>query len=263
MKMINWSMGEAYMIGSYIQYFLLLYLIPPAYWYIGVVISMIIMFIIGCLLELGLLKRMFIRVLERRDEYITVMTLAWVILFRNIMAYLYGPYVYSTPEYFSRVTMGTLPISGSRFMACIGTVVILAIFWYVIKYTWIGRAFRAVAQNRLGAYIVGINSHRIDTIAFGIGTALAGAAGALLAPVYLVYPTNGSIATMKGFEIIVIGGLGSIAGSVIAGILLGIVEIICSALISTSYRDIYGFVFLLLVLAIKPTGFFGEEERLA
>jgi branched-chain amino acid transport system permease protein len=98
-------------------------------------------------------------------------------------------------------------------------------------------------------------------LAFGVGVALAAAAGALLAPDFLVYPENGAISTFKGFEIIVIGGLGSLMGSVVGGLLLGLIEALGSVFLSPGYKDLYGFVLLLGLLAFRPTGLFGERER--
>ena len=98
-------------------------------------------------------------------------------------------------------------------------------------------------------------------LAFGVGVALAAAAGALLAPDFLVYPENGAISTFKGFEIIVIGGLGSIPGSVVGGVLLGVIEALGSVFIASAYKDLYGFVLLIALLVLRPTGLFGERER--
>jgi branched-chain amino acid transport system permease protein len=93
--------------------------------------------------------------------------------------------------------------------------------------------------------------------------ALAAGAGALLAPDFLVYPENGIITTFKGFEIIVIGGLGSILGSVVGGVLLGLIEALGSVFISAAYKDLYGFLLLIALLVFRPTGLFGERERTA
>jgi branched-chain amino acid transport system permease protein len=108
-----------------------------------------------------------------------------------------------------------------------------------------------------------MNVRRVDEIAFGIGVAMAAAAGALLAPVFLIYPENGVITTLKGFEIIVIGGLGSIPGSLVAALLLGVVEKLGSVYVSSSYEHLYGFLLLMALLAVRPTGLFGERERTA
>jgi branched-chain amino acid transport system permease protein len=118
-----------------------------------------------------------------------------------------------------------------------------------------------VSQNRTGALTAGINVLKFDTIAFGIGTALAGAAGALLAPVLMVFPLCGVIPTVRGFEIIVIGGLGSIPGVLIAGLSLGIAESLGAAFINPSFVDIYGFGLLVFILLMKPYGLFGKAER--
>src|SRR5439155_22693443 len=137
------------------------------------------------------------------------------------------------------------------------------LFYLVIKKTWIGRALRGAAQNRVGIQTAGIDVLRLDMLAFGVGVSLAAAAGALLAPDFLVYPENGAISTFKGFEIIVIGGLGSILGSIVGGLLLGVIEALGSVFLSAAYKDLYGFLLLILLLVFRPTGLFGESERTA
>ena len=128
--------------------------------------------------------------------------------------------------------------------------VLLGLFFLVIRKTWIGRALRGSAQNRVGIQTAGVDVLRLDMIAFGVGVALAAAAGALLAPDFLVYPENGSISTFKGFEIIVIGGLGSILGSIVGGVLLGLIEALGSVFISAAYKDLYGFLLLIALLVV-------------
>jgi branched-chain amino acid transport system permease protein len=113
----------------------------------------------------------------------------------------------------------------------------------------------------VGIQTAGVDVLRLDMLAFGVGVALAAAAGALLAPDFLVYPENGAISTFKGFEIIVIGGLGSILGSIVGGILLGVIEALGSVFLSPAYKDLYGFVLLIALLVFRPTGLFGERER--
>lgn len=263
MKMINWCMGEFYMIGSYIQFFLLSSLLGYENWFLGIPLTILLVFLIGMLYYRLLLGPMYMRGIERKDEYITVITLATLVLFRNIMAVLYGPYIYSPRDYFPIVNFGTLSMNGSKLIAAIGTVIITGVFYYSVKKTWIGRAFQATAQNRVGVQIAGVNPHRIDEFAFGIGCALAAASGSLLAPVFMVFPTNGAITTIKGFAIIILGGLGSIEGAIIGAMALSFVEVFGAAFINAAYRDIYSFILLLLILAFRPKGLFGEKERLA
>ena len=261
MKMINWGMGEFYMIGSYVQYALIVNLVGPSRWYLALPLAMGVVFLLGLVVQRFLLRPMFVGGVERRDEYATIITIALMVLFRNLAIVIGGPNQYAPPDYARPVTLGTLPISGNRFVALIGTLVLLGLFYLVIRKTWVGRALRGAAQNRVGIQTAGIDVLRLDMLAFGVGVALAAAAGALLAPDFLVYPENGAISTFKGFEIIVIGGLGSILGSVVGGVLLGVIEALGSVFVSAAYKDLYGFLLLIALLVFRPTGLFGERER--
>jgi len=261
MKMINWSMGEFYMIGSYAQYALIATLLGPRRWWLALPLAMGAVFVLGLIIQRLLLRPMFVGVVERRDEYATIITIALMVFFRNLAIVVGGPNQYAPGDYAKPRMLGTLPISGNRFVALIATLVLLGLFYLVVKHTALGRALRGAAQNRVGIQTAGIDVLRLDMIAFGVGVALAAAAGALLAPDFLVYPENGAISTFKGFEIIVIGGLGSIAGSIVGGLLLGVLEALGSVFISSAYHDLYGFVLLILVLVLRPTGLFGERER--
>jgi branched-chain amino acid transport system permease protein len=260
-RMINWAMGEFYMIGGYVQYVLLESWLGPQRWYLAVPLAAVTVALLGMAVQRVLLRPMFTGTLERLDEYATIVTIALTVLFRNLAIVLFGPYQFSPPDYAPPVQLGPLPLNGSRFVAFLGAVVLLALFAFVVRRTWFGLALRAVAQNRLGAVAAGVDLGRMDMLAFGIGVGLAGAAGALLAPVFLVYPESGALSTVKGFEIIVIGGLGSLPGSVVGGLLLGLVESLGSVLLSPSFRDVYGFGALLLILALRPTGLWGERVR--
>ena len=261
MKMINWSMGEFFMIGSYVQYALIVTVVGPDRWWLALPVAMGSVFLLGLVIQRVLLRPLYVGVIERRDEYATIVTIALMVFFRNLAIVVGGPNQYAPPDYARPITLGTLPISGNRFVALVGTVVLLALFFLVIKLTWIGRALRGAAQNRVGIQTAGVDVLRLDMIAFGVGVALAAGAGALLAPDFLVYPENGSISTFKGFEIIVIGGLGSIAGSIVGAVLLGVIEAFGSVLFSAAYKDLYGFLLLIALLVLRPTGLFGERER--
>jgi len=261
MKMINWSMGEFYMIGSYVQYALLASVLGWERWYLALPLSMASVFILGVVVQRFLLRPMYLGGIERRDEYATIITIALMVLFRNLAIVLGGPNQYSPKDYAKPTMLLTLPISGNRMVALVGALVLLALFYVLTRRTWLGRAFRGAAQNRVGIQTAGVDVLRLDMLAFGVGVALAAAAGALLAPDFLVYPENGAISTFKGFEIIVIGGLGSLMGSVVGGLLLGVIEALGSVFLSPAYKDLYGFVLLIALLAVRPTGLFGERER--
>jgi branched-chain amino acid transport system permease protein len=260
-KMINWAMGEFYMIGSYAQYLLIVYWLGPDLWWVAVPLAGVGVFLIGIVIEPILIKPMFTSGIERRDDYATVVTIALLLLLRNLATGLSGPYQRTPGSDLPTVMIGDLPVSGARAAAFVCAIAALGLFYLLLKKTWVGLALRASAQSRVGVQTAGVNVLRLDQAAFGVGVALAGIAGALLAPVFLVFPTNGIVTTVKGFEIIVIGGLGSLPGALIAGIMLGVVESLGTAFIASPYQNAYGFLLVILVLLIRPTGLFGEKTR--
>ena len=260
-KMINWAMGEFYMIGSYIQFVAVHVLFGPHYWWLAAAIAAAGTFLLGLLLEPILIKPMYDRPMQRRDDYATVVTIALLLLLRSLAVALGGPNQYRPESDLPVVWIGPLPQEGARVAATACALVALVAFWVLIKKTWIGLALRAAAQNRVGVQTAGIDVWRLDAIAFAIGVALAGFAGALLAPLFMVFPTNGAVTTVKGFEIVVLGGLGSIPGALVGGVLLGLVESLGAAFISSPYQNAYGFLIVILVLIIRPNGLFGERGR--
>lgn len=263
MKIINWSTGQFFMIGAYAQYLVMVNLVGSRFWYIGVVASTLFLFFLGSLIQKVLIQPIFQGKLEEGMEYTTIMTIALSMFFMNLALSLGGPNIYTPPDYAKPVSIGLLNIDGNRFVALIGTFVLLIVFYFFVNKSWIGKAFRGVAQNRMAIQTAGVNVMTMDTIAFGIGTALMGAAGALLAPVYLVHPFCGSMPATRGFEIIVIAGLGSLPGVIVASLMLGFAESLGSAFVHPSFVDIYGFILLMVVLLLKPWGLFGQEERRA
>jgi branched-chain amino acid transport system permease protein len=218
---------------------------------------------LGGLIQNLLIRRILEKKFEESMEYATIITIGLSIFFLNLAAFLGGPNIYTPPDYLRSVNLGLLRINGNRFVAMAGTLVLLGLFYIFINKTWLGKGFRGVAQNRTAIQTAGVNLLKMDTIAFGIGTALMGAAGALLAPVYLVHPLCGNMPVARGFEVIVIAGLGSLPGVILASFMLGFSESLGSAFINPSFTDIYGFILLMIVLLLKPLGLFGREERRA
>jgi len=129
-----------------------------------------------------------------------------------------------------------------------------------IKKTSTGRFWRAMAEDKFIAKVVGVNINRNSSYAFGVSTMLAGVAGALIAPIFYVTPLNGNLALVKGYVIIAIGGLGSFIGSIFGGIALGITEGLGSAFYNPAYKDVYGFILMVIVLTMKS--WLGERSEI-
>jgi len=137
-------------------------------------------------------------------------------------------------------------------------IVLLQIF---IKKTTLGSTIEAVAQNKEGATLVGINVNLVSAMTFAISTGLAAIAACLVAPIFMISPSMGSLVGMKAFVIVILGGLGSIPGAIVGGIILGLIEAIGGGYLSAAYKDVFGFGALVLILAIRPTGLFGKEIK--
>ena len=163
----------------------------------------------------------------------------------------------------SKHILGDLYLAGDRLFAAGTSALLIVATLFFIYGTWTGRALMATAQNRVGATVVGVNPVRMNVIAMALAGLLAGVAGSLLAPVFLVYPDVGQIPVIKAFVIIVLDGMGSIPGAVVAALILGVVESLASVYISVAYRDVFAFLVLIGVLLFRPHGLFGQKERRA
>jgi len=133
------------------------------------------------------------------------------------------------------------------------------LYWFLTR-TDTGQAIRATAQDAQAAQLMGINVKRMGMIAFGIGGALAATAGALISPTYYIYPQVGSAFTLKAFVITVMGGMGSVVGATIGGIIIGVTESVSSVCISSGWKDVVVFAVFLLVLLFKPAGLMGKSR---
>src|SRR5699024_1130897 len=152
-----------------------------------------------------------------------------------------------------------LSLSEHRLYLLLTTFILVTGLYLFMKYSKTGKAIRAVSQNKEAAQVVGINTNRISSIVFGLGSGMAGAAGAFMGILFALYPAMGGHTVMKGFAVLILGGLGSFPGTVIGGLLIGITENFGVAMLSSSYKDLFAFVILIIVLVFKPSGLFGNR----
>jgi branched-chain amino acid transport system permease protein len=267
LKLVNFSHGECLMVGGYLYYLLATTLKVPLP--LALALSLPALFLFGVFLERSLLRSPYQRKMARYDEYVILVTFALGIFLQNLALPAFGPYNrQASPLFKGSVRLGELVIAGDRLTGALVAFLVIGILLFFLYRTYLGKGLRAVAQNPGAASIVGIKVLRMRAVAFGIGIALAGVAGALFGPIFLVNPEMGTSFAVKAFVIVVLGGMGSIKGSIVGAYILAIVESFGSILLpdpsrALAYKDAYGLLLLVLVLLFRPQGLFGEKERRA
>lgn len=266
LKVINFAHGEFFMIGAYVYALIALNVgVSP---YLALVFAFAFGALVGMLVERLLMRPLYAGALlgesgALRDEYAIIITFALSIFLMNLAVQVFGPYPLRGPGLIAaeRITFGPIVTGGHRLVAFALGVVILAGAVGLLRYSPWGKMIQAVAQNRFGAAIAGIDTGRVNLLVFGISGGLAGLAGGLLAPVFHADPFVGALPAVKSFVIVVLGGMGSVPGAILGAYILGLTEQLGAAFVSGVYRDAYGFVVLILVLLLRPQGIFGERAR--
>ncbi|HEY5996231.1 MAG TPA: branched-chain amino acid ABC transporter permease [Candidatus Deferrimicrobiaceae bacterium] len=256
MRVINFAHGDLMMVGMYMTYFLFtLAKIDP---FVSVLITIPCMFLFGAFLQKTIINRILGSVAQ--NQILLTIGLG-LIMSNSVMLAFTSDYKILTTSY-SSSSFRLLGISISQPLAvsfAITVAITAALYWFLMK-TDTGQAIRATAQDREAAQLMGINVSRMSMLAFGIGTALAGTAGALISPTYYVFPQVGSAFTLKAFVITVLGGMGSIVGATLGGIIIGVVESVGAVAISSEWKDVLVFAIFLVVLLVKPSGLMGKSR---
>jgi branched-chain amino acid transport system permease protein len=258
MRVVNFTHGEFYALGGYAAYgFVVLLKVD---FFTSLVLAGIVGFAIGTVVEFVLLRR---RLLSDIDGVMLIM-IGMMIIMQNTEQLLWGGVAKLVPSPFSQqpLVFGPVSIAPIRVFVVCAAIVLLGGFYVLIERTRLGTAMRATFQDRDAAAMMGVNVSAIYTLTFGLGAALASVAGALLAPIFVVNPTMGDLASLKAFAIVILGGLGNLPGAVLGGIALAVVEEFGAGYISTDYRDALGFLVILLVLMVRPQGLFAAKERI-
>jgi len=246
------------MLGGYVAYYMSsLYGLNPVYSFL---IAMVTIFLLGMIIEEAFIQPLYGK---RGWEMNTLLiTLGLQIFLQNLALISFGERYKGLPTYFrGRLEMGNIILSYDRVLILIVGISLIVFLLFFIKYTRMGMAMRALSQNREGAFLAGINIRKIFCLAFGLSTSFAAAAGALLAPIYFVCPTVGASPFLMAFAIVILGGLGSIKGAIFAGFLVGVFESIITLTVSSAWKDVFVFALVIMVLSIRPRGFFGIKEE--
>ena len=256
MRVINFAHGDLLMLGMYLTWLIFTNLgLDP---YVSLVISAPLLFLWGAFLQ-----KVFInRVLGALPQNQILLTIGLGLIMSNaVMLIFTSDYQILTTSY-SSSSFDLFGLSVSQpllysFLVTVG--ITAALFWFLSR-TDTGQAIRATAQDRDAAQLMGINVKRMSVLAMGLGTALAGTAGALLAPTYYIFPQVGGPFTLKAFVVVVLGGMGSIVGATLGGILIGVTESLSAVYIASGLKELVVYVLFLLILLFKPAGLLGKSR---
>jgi branched-chain amino acid transport system permease protein len=264
LKIVNFAHGEFYMVGAY-AYVLISLKLGVSPW-----IALLLAAAGGAALG-WLVERMLMRPLYAgygswsimKDEYAVVVTFGLSLLLINLVDKIVGPYPFRGPSLIDtpRFAVGPIMLNGQKLIAAgLSLAILVGLALFVKRSLW-GRQIQAVAQNRLGASLAGIDATRATSLIFAISGLLAALAGGLLAPLINPAPDVGAFPAIKSYVIVVLGGMGSIWGGMAAALLLGVLESFFAVYVSYDYRDAFGLLILILVLLFRPQGLSGEKGR--
>jgi branched-chain amino acid transport system permease protein len=256
MRVINFAHGDLLMLGMYVTWGIFtLWDIDP---YLSLLVTAPVLFLWGALLQ-----KVFInRVLNALPQNQILLTIGLGLVMSNaVMLGFTSDYRILTTGYSSSsFQLLGLSVSLPLLYSFLVTVAITAALFWFLQTTDTGQAIRATAQDRDAAQLMGINVKRMSVLAFGLGTALAGIAGALLAPTYYIFPQVGGPFTLKAFVVVVLGGMGSIVGATLGGILIGVTESLSAVYVASGLKELVVYVLFLLILLFRPSGLLGKSR---
>lgn len=251
---LNFAHGEMLMVGAYVAFVLTAREIN---FLLAALASTVVVGFLGWVIERTTFR-------YARHEHLNglVVSLGLVAILQNIALAVWGADPLSIPPPLPR----TLEIAGvrlgeQRLLAFGLTVGLIVLFSLFLKRARVGKAIRATAQNPAVAASLGIRTERVIAITFALSAALAGLVGALVGTIYTITPFMGGLPAMKGFVVMILGGLGSVGGSILAGFVVGVVESFGGGLVSSMFKDGFGFMALILILIFRPWGLFGQRPE--
>jgi len=261
LKVINFAHGSLLMVGMYAAYWAII--LTGVHPYVALIIVAPVMYLFGYYLQDIVIKPIFKAEKDVREPItvIIVTTGVWYIL-DNLTLLIFGPTyrnIQDNPLRGKMLEIGEMFISVPKLWGFVTAVITaFAIYWFLQK-TRMGRAIRATSLDREAASLMGINQFKVYNVAFGIGTATAGIAAVTLVPFYNIFPTVGVLFDIKGFIIVVLGGLGSIGGAILGGIIIGLIESIAPQFMTATWTEAIVYGLFLVVLFVKPSGLFGVK----
>lgn len=252
----HFAHGSVAMFGGYLVFFLI------STMGIGLLPSFILAMLCGALLGVVLERVAYypVRNAPPINSFIIALGLTLIIEKTNLLAFGVDQVIVPTP--FSRVfSVGGVTMPELRIYVLLTAAVLVSGMTLLIQRTWIGKAVRAVAQNRSAAVLMGINVNSVSMFVFALSSALGVAAGVLIGALFAVAPGVSEGLVVKGFAVLILGGLGSIPGAIVGGMVLGVTEAFAAAFISSGYKDVISFLLMIAVLLVRPEGLMRGKAR--
>ena len=261
LKVINFAHGSMLMVGMYLAYWAIK--LSGVHPYLAAIVVVPVMFFFGYYLQDIVIKPIFKVEREVREPItvIIVTTGVWYIL-DNLTLLIFGPQYLTLPNNplaGKMLEFGGFMISVPKLWGFCATMIVSFLVYLFLQKTTMGRAIRATSLDRDAASLMGINQFKIYNIAMGIGTAMAGCAGVALAPFFNIFPSVGVLFDIKGFIIVVLGGLGSIGGAILGGIIIGVIESVGPEFMTATWTEAIVYGLFLVFLFVKPSGLFGVK----
>lgn len=252
----NFAHGHLYMLGAYVSFFAMTKL-GFGFWP-ALITSVAVLALVGVVVE-----RLVYRPLRDQPHINSfISAIGALMILESGVVVIWGPQAHRIKNpYPGTVDLLGITMTQQRLLLIIAAIILIVLLQLFIKKTTPGTTIEAVAQNREGAMLVGINVNRVSSLTFAISSGTAAAAACLVAPIFMISPSMGVILGMKAFIIVILGGLGSFPGAIVGGYILGLIEALGGGYISADYKDVFAFGALLLILAFKPTGLFGREAH--
>ena len=251
LKVPNFAHGSLYMVGAYVVYVMLTGLQVP--YVIAIAGSVVAIGVLGALMEVAVFQHLE----GKSGVHMMIAALGVLFFLEGTADVIWGPDFRPVPTPFDGVVSAFgINITEQRILVIVAAVLTMVGLYYLLKRTLIGMSIEALAQDREGALLVGIDTRRVAILTFAISGVLAAVAGSLIAPLVLVFPLMGAVVILKAFVIVILGGMGSVPGAIIGGFLLALAETMAGTYVAFAFSELIAFALLVAVLVFRPTGLF-------
>jgi branched-chain amino acid transport system permease protein len=252
---VNFGHGDLVMGGAFAVYVFVVYARLP--YLAGALVALAVLFCVGMAIHQGLMRR----IMAGPHLAIAMMALAVGYALRGGARMLWGREVLPFPRIFPdrAWTLGDVVVTSDNVIVSGTALGLMAVLLVLFNVTRLGRLLQAVFQSQRGAALIGLNVNAVHCIVWGAAAGLAALGGVLLAPITLLYPDMGVWVLVRGFAAMTLGGFGSLPGAVLGGLILGVMELVLGAYVSTAFIDISAYVIVIAVLLLRPEGLFGRQ----